>query len=114
MNGLAARLFERGALFGALPGRQCVAFVQGDDFGLLLKPRAIGFEFTADDAIGLAHILLRAIDEMDEDAAALDMAQKAVAETLALMRALDKAGNIGEHEAASVEGDDAEAGCQGG
>src|SRR5690606_7799980 len=60
------------------------------------------------------HILLRAIDEMDEDAAALDMAQKAVAETLALMRALDKAGNIGEHEAASVEGDDAEAGCQGG
>ena len=40
----------------------------------------------------------RAVDEMQQHAAALDMAEEAVAEAGALVRALDQAGNVGEHE----------------
>ena len=51
---------------------------------------------------------------MDERAAALDMAEKPVAETVALVRALDQAGNVGEHEVAPVDPDDAETRMEGG
>ena len=47
-------------------------------------------------------MLARALDEVEEDAAALDMAEEAVAETGTLVRALDQAGNVGEHELAPV------------
>jgi hypothetical protein len=53
-------------------------------------------------------MLAGAVDEMQQDAAALDMAEEAVAETGAFMRALDQAGNVGEHEFAAVDLDDAE------
>jgi hypothetical protein len=39
---------------------------------------------------------------MQQDAAALDMAEKAVAETGAFMRAFDQAGDIRQHEFAAV------------
>ena len=45
---------------------------------------------------------------MQQHAAALDMAEEAVAEADAFMRALDQAGNVGEHEFAVVDRDDAE------
>ena len=45
---------------------------------------------------------------MQQHAAALDMAEEAVAEAGALMRALDQAGNIGQHEFAAVGIHDAE------
>ena len=45
---------------------------------------------------------------MQEHAAALDMAEEAVAESGALMRAFDQAGNIGQHEFAAVDRYDAE------
>ena len=53
-------------------------------------------------------MLAAGIDEMQQHAAALDMAEKAVAEAVAFMRAFDEAGNVGEHEFAPVAGDDAE------
>ena len=40
---------------------------------------------------------------MNERAAALDMAEEAVAETVTFMRALDQAGNVGEDEVATVD-----------
>ncbi len=47
-------------------------------------------------------VLRGAVDEMDEDAAALDMAEEAGAEAGAGMRALDQAGDVGEHELAAT------------
>ena len=43
-----------------------------------------------------------AVDQVQQHAAALDMAEEAVAEAGAFMRALDQAGNVGEHEFAAV------------
>ncbi len=45
---------------------------------------------------------------MQQHAAALDMAEEAVAEAGALMRAFDQAGNVGQHEFAAVDADHAE------
>ena len=43
-------------------------------------------------------MLAGAVDQMEQHAAALDMAEEAVAEAGAFVRALDQAGNVGEHE----------------
>ena len=45
-------------------------------------------------------------------AAALDMAEEAVADTGAFMRAFDQARDVGEHEFAALVADDAEIGMQ--
>ena len=79
------------------------ALRQRDDLALLGEPPAIGFELAANDAIGLGRIFLRAVDEMQQHAAALDMAEEAVAEADALMRAFDQARNVGEDEFAAVD-----------
>ncbi len=49
---------------------------------------------------------------MEQHAAALDMAEEAVAETDAFVRAFDQAGNIGQHEFAAVGAHHAELGMQ--
>ena len=61
------------------------------DLGLVGEAVAVGLEFLADDLVGLARMFARALDEMEQDAAALDMAQEAVAEPGTLVRALDQA-----------------------
>ena len=53
-------------------------------------------------------MLAGAVDEMQQHPAALDMAEKAVAETEALVGAFDQARNIRQHEFAAVDRDDAE------
>ena len=45
---------------------------------------------------------------MQEDPRPLDVAEETVAEAGAFVRALDQAGNVGEHERAPAAGDDAE------
>ena len=55
-----------------------------DDLRLFRKAVAIGFELGADDLVGRAGMLGRAVDQMQEHAAALDMAEKAVAEPVRL------------------------------
>src|SRR5262245_36418933 len=57
-------------------------------------------------------MLGRAVDEMQEHAAALDVAEETVAESRAFMRALDQARNIREYELAAVDLDHAELGMQ--
>ena len=59
-------------------------------------------------AVGQQVVLARAVDQVQQRAAALDMAEKTVAEPDPLMRALDQAGNVRKHEFAAVAVDDAE------
>ena len=44
-----------------------------------------------------------AVDQMQQHAAAFDMAEEAVAEARAFMRALDQSRNVGQHEFAAVD-----------
>ena len=76
---------------------------QADDLGLLLEPFAVGRELAPDRAVVGAGVGPGRVDEMHERAAALDMAEEAVAEPVAFMRALDEAGNVGEDEIAPVD-----------
>ena len=71
---------------------------EGDDLGLLGKAVAIGLDLVANGLVGLARILAGALDQVQQHAAALHMAQEAVAEADALGGALDQAGNVGQHE----------------
>src|SRR3546814_6172132 len=74
------------AAFGRELGRQCgdqlvverVDLVQRDDHRLVDQVGAIGFEFVADDAVAGGDILVIRIDEVEQHAAAFDMAEEAV------------------------------------
>ena len=79
-----------------------------------LKPLAISREFAADCAVVGARVRARRVNEVHQSAAALDMAEEPVAEAVTLMRALDQAGNVGEHKIAPVDPDDAETRMEGG
>src|SRR5262247_3800699 len=92
--------------------RQRIGLVERDHLGLLAEPLAIRFELRAHGLVGRARMLGRAVDEMQEHAAALDVAEKTVAESRAFMRALDQARNISEYELAAVDLDHAELGMQ--
>ena len=69
------------------------------------------------DGVGTA-AGIRDIDEVDEEVGALDVAQEAVTEAGALVRALDEAGNVGNDKGLLIgsfaDGDDAEIGLEGG
>ena len=56
-------------------------------------------------------MLAGGVDQMQQHAAALDMAEEAVAEAGAFMRAFDQAGNVGEHEFAAVAFTTPSCGC---
>ena len=75
---------------------------KGDDFRLVRKTAAIGFEFAAHGFIGLSRMFGSGIDQMEKHAAAFDMAQKPVAKPMALMRPFDQARNIGNNEFAAI------------
>ncbi len=64
---------------------------------------AIGLELAADGAIGADDVLLGPVDEVQDDGAALDMAEEAMADPGALARALDEAGQVGDDELDVVE-----------
>src|SRR5262249_14190092 len=73
-----------------LLGRERVDLVEADDLGLGSEGGAIGGELGADGAISLSQLLRRAIDEVDQHAAALHMAEEAVTEAGTFMGALDE------------------------
>ncbi len=66
--------------------------------GLSVEPFAVGVELGAHGLVGLARVLAGAVDEMQQHAAALDVAEEAVAEAGAFMRAFDQARDVGQHE----------------
>lgn len=111
----------KGVLHGASAVGEEIDFVEDDEFTLGGKRRRTTLEFAADGAIvlhkeegigvaafrgvGAAHI-----DHVQEDAAALDVAEELVAKALALAGAFDKARNVTEDERAVADRDDAEVG----
>src|SRR3546814_14615179 len=75
-----------------------VDLVQRDDHRLVDQVGAIGFEFVADDAVAGGDILVIRIDEVEQHAAAFDMAEEAVADAGAFGGTLDQAGDVGDTE----------------
>src|ERR1700733_13940426 len=86
---------------------------QRNNFRFLGNALAVSREFAADRAIVGGGVGACRVHKMDERAAALDMAKEPVAEAVALMRALDQAGYVGEHKVAAIDPDDAEARMEG-
>ena len=108
----AARL-SRAVCSLRVSGVEGVGLGQGDDLGLVReavrrRPRARG----ARSCRRRPACSLVPSTRCSSTPAALDMAEETVAEARALMRALDQAGNVGEHELAPVDAHDAEAGMQ--
>ena len=81
---------------------------QRDDLGLVVEPLAVGVELGAHGLVVFAGVLAGAVDQMQQHAAALDVAEEAVAEAGAFVRAFDQAGDVGQHELAAVALDHAE------
>ena len=92
---------ERGALeIGNLVGRaRRVALVGDDDLRTLRKLGAILLELTVDDAVILNRVAIlktaRHVDDMHDERRTLNVAQELVTQALALARALDKTGDVG-------------------
>src|SRR5690606_41188219 len=84
----ARRALEAGELLLARLRIERVRLRQRHDLRLLGKAVAVGFELAAHDLVGLAGVLAGALDEVQQHAAALDMAEEAVAEAVAFVRAL--------------------------
>ena len=78
--------------------RDRVALVEHDDLGLLREAVSVGRELGPDRPIGAHDRGLGAVDQMQDHARALRMAEELHAEARAFMRAFDQAGKIGDHE----------------
>ena len=91
---------------------QRVALRQRHDLLLLLQPRAVGLELGAHGAVGAGDVLAGRIDQVQQHAAALDVAEEARAEPGAFVRALDQARNVGQHEVEARRAHHAEVGMQ--
>ena len=89
------------AFFRLLLGKR-VGLAERNDLRLLSKAAAIGLQLGAHGPVGAGRVLAGDVDQMQQHAAALDMAEEARAEAGALMGALDEAGNVGEHEIVAV------------
>src|SRR5690625_1270467 len=75
-----------------------VRLVQGEDLGLAVEPMAIGGQFLPHRAIGRHRIFRGPLDQMQQHATALDVAEEACAEPGALAGALDHVGDSCQHE----------------
>src|SRR5882757_1826762 len=111
------RRFLRGALQALLlllqiVRRHRVDLVERDDLDLVGELPLIGLEFGSNRLVGLAGMFAGRVDEMQQHAAALDMAQKPVAEAGAFVGALDQTRNIRQHEFTAVRIHDAKLGMQ--
>src|SRR5581483_11130354 len=84
------------------PSVRRVGLAQGDDLRFVGKTCAIGGELVAHHLPGGERVLFAGIYQVEEDAAALDMAEEAVADAGALGGALDQAGDVGEDELAAA------------
>lgn len=114
--------FGHGGELLELVGVGGVDFGGDDEDGLVLKVSAEAGQLVGDgtevsDGVGTA-AGVGDVDEVDEEVGALDVAEEAVAEARALVRALDEAGNVGNDEGLLVgrfaDGDDTEVGLESG
>ena len=113
-DGRAGRLLER--LHRLCPGFvvEQIGFGQRDDLGLVAKPCAIVVELAANHSPTVDRIVAGAIDEVEQQAGALDVAEEAVADPGALGSAFDQPGNVGDDEFAALVADHAELRAKGG
>ena len=94
-------IVERGALkVGNLVGRaRRIALVGDNDLRTLRKLGAILLKLAVDDVVILNRIAIlktaRHVDDMHDQSRTLNVAQELVTQTLALARALNKAGDVG-------------------
>src|SRR5258707_1982578 len=108
-DGLAAtrgkRLDEGGHVIACL----CqVDLVQGDKLGPLPQTVAIRVELAVDRGDVRERVLAGRVDDVDDEAGPLDVAQEILPEAPALARALDEAGGVSGDQLALVEPRDAE------
>ena len=106
--------FQPRELLLQLLRRQRIRLVERDDLDLVGEAIAVSFEFVAHRLVGFARVFAGAVDDVQQHAAALDMAEEAVAEPDAVVRALDQPRQIREHEVAIVDAHHAELRMQGG
>ncbi len=85
-----------------------IELVQRDDLRLVREARTVLREFAIDRLVRGERIIARAVEQVNQDARALDVAQKFIAETRAQVRAFDQTGNIRENQVAVVNHRDAE------
>src|SRR5579871_5127775 len=111
-RGCFRRPLEPGLLLFQLLRRYGIRLAESDDLAFTLQAVAIGCEFVAYCLVGLPGMLASAINEMQENATALHMAQEAVPEPGPLMGTLDQTRDVREHESAVVPRDNAELGVQ--
>ncbi len=104
----AARLAARSS------GASASILLRADDFRLGLQAGAVGGKLGANGPVGVRHVLGRAVDEMKQHPAALDMAEEAGAQPGAVGGAIDQPGDVGENERVVVALDHAQRGMQGG
>ena len=71
-----------------------VRFRERDDLFLLLEVASVGFEFAPHRLVVGDHVLRCRINEMQENAATFDMSEETVAESGAIVRALDQTRNV--------------------
>src|SRR6266404_1730497 len=101
-RGLLRRAFQPVLLLLQFFRADRVDLVQRDDLDFVRELFAIGFQFGAHRLVGLPRMLRGRIHQMQQHAAALDMAQEAVAEPGAFMRAFDQPWNVREYEFAPI------------
>ncbi|OEI69093.1 hypothetical protein Cus16_0923 [Curtobacterium sp. ER1/6] len=121
-DAVAALLELGGDELGELGGLGHVDLVERDELGTFEQRRLslghrVALEFAEDDvevAEGVAtRVHRRAVDDVQERLAALDVAEELEAEALALGRTLDQPGDVGDGEADVAGLDDAEVRGQG-
>ena len=89
-------------------GVSASAFDSATISGLSVKSLSVGFQLAAYGLVGFAGVLDGAVDQMQQHVATLGMAEETVAQSHPFVRALDQAGQVGEHEFALVDAHHAE------
>src|SRR5438128_1622750 len=107
MSQLAALLAHR-------PRIDRVDLVEPNDLRLFSEVVTVAGELFADRPICACDILESAVDEVEDDRATLDMAEKAGADPGPLARPRDQSGQVGYHELLVMQPHDAELRLQGG
>src|ERR1700682_2917320 len=100
---LLRRTLEPRDLLFDLVGGQRIGLAQRKDLRLVRQVVTVGGKFRAHRLVSDARVLAGADDQVQQHAAALHMAEEAVAEADAFMRAFDQAWNVGEHEFAAAD-----------
>ena len=107
-------LFEFGQLLLQVLVTDGIDFVESDDLRLSFKLGAVFFQLIANNAVGLHRVIACHIDEMEQNGATFNMAQKARAEPHTFVGAFNEAWNISQHKTVSRCFHHAQLGVQGG